>query len=62
MGTVWRDCNAAGMKHSWRLSHSLDDGATYWLCRRKGCSVGTRTDTPFVRPYGFLGGFGGYSV
>jgi hypothetical protein len=50
----WRDCNAAGLKHQWRLSHTLADGVTYWLCRRGSCAVGTRTLSPYDRPKGVL--------
>jgi hypothetical protein len=54
MGTVWRDCNEAGYRHSWKFAHKVPDGWAYWLCRRKGCSVGTRTETRWIRPKGFL--------
>lgn len=52
----WRDCNGAGLKHRWRLSHTLDDGVTYWLCTRGSCAVGTRTTSPYARPRNMLGG------
>lgn len=53
-GHIWRDCNAAGLKHLWRFNHKLTDGTTYWLCVRGSCSVGTRTASPDVRPKAVL--------
>lgn len=53
-GHIWRDCNWAGLKHLWKLSHSLTDGTTYWRCGRGSCSVGTRTQSPEDRPEGVL--------
>lgn len=52
----WRDCNAAGLKHQWRLSHVVQHrepaGAShYWECARESCPVNTRTTTP-DRPRG----------
>ena len=47
----WRDCNAAGLRHQWELSHTTGV-ASYWKCHRVSCAVDTRTTTG--KPKGVL--------